>query len=83
MFGKPLLTFLDHALLRRIYGCRENIADAALGLNDARRSRIAPQLAPQPQHLNVDAAIENIFMNGGRLKQMLAGQGALGRLEWR
>ena len=30
------------------------------------------QLAPQPQDLNIDAPIEDIFMNSRRTQQMLA-----------
>lgn len=69
--------------LERICGNREDLADAAFGLNDAWRTRIDLQPGPQPQHLNVDAAVEKVFMNAGRLKQMLAGQGTLWRLEER
>ena len=50
----------------------KNIADAALGLDHGRCSRINLQLAPQPQDLNIDAPIENIFMNPRRIQEVLA-----------
>src|ERR1700736_2198421 len=43
-------------------GQRKHIADAAFGQDDARRVWIGLQLAPQAQYLNVDTAIENIFV---------------------
>ena len=46
-----------------LHGNGEYISDAALSLDDARRARIALELAPQPENLHVDAAIENIFVN--------------------
>src|ERR1700724_1599713 len=59
----------------------EHVADAALCPDDAGRARIAFQLAPQPQDLHVDAAVEDIFMNAGRLKQILAAEKSLRRVE--
>jgi hypothetical protein len=56
----------------------KNIADAALGLDHARCIRINLQLAPQPQDLNIDAPIEDIFMNSRRMQQMLARKRPLG-----
>jgi hypothetical protein len=44
---------------------REHVANAALGLNHARCTGISLQLAPQPQDLDIDAAIENILVNSG------------------
>ena len=46
-----------------------------------RGARMAFQLAPQPQDLHVDAAVEDIFMNAGRLKQILAAEKSLRRVE--
>ena len=60
---------------------REHVADAALCLDDAGRARIAFQFAPQPQDLYVDATVEDIFMNAGRLKQILAAEKSLRRVE--
>ena len=57
------------------------VADAALCLDDAGRARIAFQFAPQPQHLYVDATVEDIFLNAGRLKQILAAEKSLRRVE--
>ena len=51
---------------------RKNIANAALGPDHPRRIRINLQLAPQPQDLNIEAAIEDIFMNSRRTQEMLA-----------
>src|SRR5258708_11009461 len=42
---------------------REHIADAALSPDHARGTRIDLQFAPQPQHLDVDAPIENFVLN--------------------
>jgi hypothetical protein len=55
---------------------RKNIADAALGQNHAQRIRTTLQLAPQPQDLNVDASIEDVFMNSRRIHEMLACKGS-------
>jgi hypothetical protein len=70
---KLLLTNCSKALHRQ----RKNIADAALGLDHARCIRINLQLAPQAQDLNIDAPIEDMFMNSRRIQQMLACKGAL------
>src|SRR6186713_440738 len=67
--------------LERFYREREDVPDAALGLDDARCARIGLQLAPQPQHLNIDAPVKDVFMDAGRLKQILAAQRALRRFE--
>ena len=45
----------------------KDIADAAFGLDDMWRLRVCLQFAPQPQHLNVDAAIEDVFVEPDRL----------------
>src|SRR5260221_12318699 len=52
----------------------EDIADAALGPDDTWRAGIDFQLAAQPQDLHVDAAIEHILVNPGRLQQVRAGE---------
>src|SRR5258708_23245192 len=49
----------------------KDIADAAFGFDDTCRLRVCLQFAPQPQHLNIDAAIEDVFVEPGRLQQML------------
>lgn len=43
----------------------EEIADPALGSNDAWRARVCFQLAPQSQDLHIDATVENILMHAG------------------
>jgi hypothetical protein len=54
-------------------GQRKYVANAAFGQDDARRVWIGLQLAPQAQDLHVDAAIEDIFVDAGRLQKVLAG----------
>jgi hypothetical protein len=56
---------------------REEVADAALGLDCAWRTRIDLQFTPQPQDLDIDAPIEDIFMDSSGLQQMLAREGPL------
>src|SRR5260370_32140802 len=53
------------------------VAETALRLDDTGRSRIGLKLAPQPQDLHVDAAVEHILVHAGRLQKMLAGKRAL------
>src|SRR5499427_6609456 len=59
----------------------EHITYAALGLNNARRARVAFELAPQAKNLHVDAAIENILMHARGLQQVLPAERALRRLK--
>jgi hypothetical protein len=42
----------------------EHISYTAFGLDDARRARVAFELAPQAKNLNVDAAIAHAIANG-------------------
>ena len=49
----------------------EDIADAALSLDDTWRARIDFKLAPQSQDLDIDAPIENILMHTRGLQQIL------------
>ena len=56
---------------------RKNVADAAVSLDHARCIRINLQLAPQPQDPNIDAPIEDIFMNSRRMQQMLPRKNSL------
>ena len=60
-----------HHLSERFDRQPKHIADAAQGLDHARCIRIGLQFAPQPQDLNINASIENIFVNSGGLQQML------------
>src|SRR6516162_3134356 len=62
---------------------RENVTHPALGLNDARGARVRLKLAPQPQNLDVYAAVEDILVHAGCLQQMLAAERPLGRVEKR
>jgi hypothetical protein len=48
-----------------------------------RRVWIGLQLAPQAQYLHVDAAIEDIFVDPGRLKKVFAGKRSLRSVEKR
>jgi len=64
-------------LSMRFYRQGEYVADATHGLDRARCSRIALQFAPQPQDLDVDATIEDVFVESSCLKQMLARERAL------
>src|SRR5882672_12598668 len=57
-------------------------ADTALSPDHARCARIDLQFAPQPQDLNIDAPIENFFVNSvGGLQQMLPRERPLRCLE--
>ncbi len=56
------------SFLERFYRQREHITDTALGSDNPRRTGIDLELAPQPQDLDVDAPIENIFVNPGGLQ---------------
>src|SRR6266702_3523847 len=67
--------------LERLNRNSEAVANAALGLDNARRARVGLQLASQPQDLDVDAAVEDVFVDARRLEQVLAAQRALRRLE--
>ncbi len=69
------------SLLERFYGQREHITDTARSLDDAGRTGIDLDFAPQPQDLDIDAPIENIFVNPGGLQQLLARQRPLRRFE--
>lgn len=48
-------------------GWTEDIAEAAFGLDDLRRAGIGLQLATEPQHLHIDAAVEDILVDPGGL----------------
>jgi len=70
-----------HIFLERFDRQSEHVADAALGLNYARCTGIGLQLAPQPQDLDIDAAVKNILVNSGGLQQMFPRQRPLRRFE--
>ena len=67
--------------LKLLYGQCKDIADAALRQYDARRTRVGFQFAPQPQHLHVDASIENVFVHPGGLEEPFAGEWPLRSLQ--
>jgi hypothetical protein len=57
------------------------VADATFRLNDAWHARLTLEFAAQPENLNIDAAIEDVFVHARGLKQILARQRALRRFE--
>src|SRR6476660_9546928 len=62
-----------------LYRNGEYVSDTALGLDDARCAGVAFELAAQAKNLHVDAAVEDILVNAGRLQQMIATK----RPQWR
>src|ERR1700722_3224899 len=56
---------------------REHISDAPLRLDDLGRTRILRQLAPEAKNLDVNAAVENVFMHPGGLQKVLPAERAL------
>ena len=60
---------------------REDITDASLSLDHARCTRIDLQFARQPQDLDINAPIKNIFVNSSGLKQILPRERPLRRFE--
>src|SRR3984885_3194700 len=64
-----------------LHSQRKYVADPALGPDDFRGSRVNLQLAPQPQHLDIDATVEHVFVYAGRLQEVLAAQWALRGIE--
>src|SRR5258708_31333322 len=69
--------------LELLDGQGKDIADATLRPYDARRARVGFQFAPQPQHLHVDASIENVFVHPGGLEELLSGEWPLRSLQKR
>jgi hypothetical protein len=61
----------------------KHVANAAFGLDDPRRARVGLELAAQSQDLHVDAAVEHILMDAGRLQQVLAAERPLRRVDER
>ena len=74
---------LSRHLLERLDRKRENIANAALGLDHARGTRTYFQFAAQSQDLNIDAPIEYICVNSRRLQQMFPRERPLRRFKKR
>src|SRR3981081_486856 len=71
----------SHHFSERLDREREDIADAALGLDHARGTGVDFQVAPEPEELDIDAPIENIFVSSGGLQQMFPGERPLRRFE--
>src|ERR1700730_16704257 len=59
----------------------KDVTDAALRADDMGRAGIGLELASQPQDLHVDAAVEHILVNAGRLQKVLAGKRPQRRVE--
>ena len=59
----------------------EHISDASFRLNDLRCARILLQFAAKAQNLDVNAAIEHVFVHSGRLQKMLAAKRPLRSIE--
>ena len=59
-------------------GNSEHISNTALGLDDARCTGIAFELAPEAKNLHVDAAVEDILVKACRLQQVIAISGRCG-----
>src|SRR5258707_874651 len=78
-----LADVFDRPSSERFDGQRKYVANAAFGQDDARRVWIGLQLAPQAQYLNVDTAIEDIFVDAGCLQKVLAGERSLRSIEKR
>src|ERR1700738_5602806 len=67
--------------LERLDWQREDVSSAAFGPDEPWHLRVSLQFAPQPQHLNIDAAIEDVFVEPGRVQQILARERPLRRIE--
>jgi hypothetical protein len=72
-----------YAVQNGFYSQGKDVADAPFGLDHTRRTRIGLQFAPQAQDLDVDAAIEDVFVYAGGLQQMLPREGTLRRFQER
>jgi hypothetical protein len=59
----------------------KDISDSALGLDDLRRARIVLQFAAKAKNLDVDAAIEDVFVDSSRLQKMLPAEWTLGSVQ--
>ena len=53
-----------------LYRQGKDVADPALGLDHIGHARVALQLPAQPQDLDINAPVEDIFVNPGRLQKM-------------
>jgi hypothetical protein len=59
----------------------KRVADATLGPDDLRHTRIGLQLAPQSQDLDIDAAVENVFVYPGCVQKLFSAESTLRRIE--
>ena len=59
----------------------EHISDTPLGLDDLRCARVAVSVCGEGAELDVDAAIEHVFVHSGRLQKMLAAKRPLRSIE--
>ena len=57
---------------------RKRISDAALRLDDLGRARVLFQLAPEAKNLDVDAAVEDVFMHPSGLQKVLPAERGCG-----
>src|SRR5262245_18672211 len=78
--GAPQLV-RQSAPLVAVHDRVEHIADATLRPDDAPIGRALLQLASQPHHLHVDAAVEDVLVQARRLQKMHAAQHASRRFE--
>ena len=72
------VTIVARQASQRLDWQSKHVADAALCLDDLRRTRIEFQLPPQSQDLHVDAAVKNVFMHPRCLQQIFAAERPLG-----
>src|SRR5258707_12449468 len=59
----------------RLYGEGKDIADAAFGQDHPWCTWISLQPASQTPYLNIDASIEDVLVNPGRLSQLFTREG--------
>ena len=80
---RSLAVLLDSPSTEEFDGQCEHVADSAFGLDDRWCAWIGVQLASQAQHLHIDAAVEDIFVDAGRLQKVFAGERSLRGIEKR
>ena len=61
----------------------EHVSDTAFGPNYPRRAGVAFELSSQTKNLHIDAAVEDIFVDSGRLQKVFAGERPLRGVEKR
>src|ERR1700682_3251652 len=80
---RSLAVLLDSPSTEEFDGQCKHVADTAFGLDDRWCAWIGVQLASQAQHLHIDAAVEDIFVDAGRLQKVFAGERSLRGIEKR